>query len=269
MIRTWKIDPNQCVELEFPSATSLDLITQQLGNGYYSTFRTYGGGQRVMGLARHLDRLPGVDTLLFRRTLNQLSRHFIPEEVRVRIVLTFSNELYVSIEPLILPPKKYYSNGIKTKTTSIQRHDPRVKGTSFIRESRDERAKLVSQGIYELLLTKNDRILEGMTSNFYYVMRGTLHTAKRNILFGVTRNTVLYLAKRVKIPVRYTSLSTSQIGTINEAFITSSSRGVLPIVKINESKVGRGKPGPLTRRLMKDYNTYVESKSEPIWTSKE
>jgi len=61
MIRTWKITGNTIKEVQFDDQSSFDAITRQLPDGYYSTFRTYGGCTRVLGLSAHLQRLPGVD----------------------------------------------------------------------------------------------------------------------------------------------------------------------------------------------------------------
>ena len=76
MIKTWRIAANKTEEVRFDNELSLDAITRQLPDGYYSTFRTYDSCTRVIGLSAHLRRLPGIDASSLRRHLIQLLEHF-------------------------------------------------------------------------------------------------------------------------------------------------------------------------------------------------
>ena len=132
MIRTWKIDKHVAKELYLSDHSSLDAITRQLPEGYYSTFRTYDGCMWVLGLSAHLKRLPDVGASLLRRNLMQLLEPIRPDEARVRVMLTYDGQLYISIEPLIPLPKTVYENGVRVVTTGIQRRNPRTKSTTFV-----------------------------------------------------------------------------------------------------------------------------------------
>jgi branched-chain amino acid aminotransferase len=264
---------NKSKEVRFGDESSLDAITRQLPDGYYSTFRTYDSCTRVIGLSTHLQRLPGLDASLLRRHLTQLLEQLRPDELsaqtadeaRVRVMLTFDGDLYIAIEPLKRLPKNVYENGVHVETVSIQRDSPRVKSTAFIGQSDEERKLIVQKGIFEALLVKNGRILEGMTSNFFYVINDVLHTAQRDILLGVTRKTVIRVARGEGIEVRYKSLNLDQLSALSEAFITSSSRGIVPVVKIDDFKVGEGSVGPITKMLMSAYDEYVLKRAEKIY----
>jgi len=143
----------------------------------------------------------------------------------------------------------------------LARQSPRVKDTGFIFSSADQR-KRVGGDVFEVLLTKNGKILEGMTSNFYAIKGKTLITAQSGILLGVTRRAVLRLARGEKMSVEY---RTPKVGErFDEAFLTSSSRGVVPIVSIDKNPVGQGKVGKWTKILSKAYQAYVEKRSEKI-----
>jgi branched-chain amino acid aminotransferase len=267
MIRTWKITKTKKEELRFDDSSSLDVITRQLPDGYYSTFRTYAGCTKVIGLSAHLRRLPDVDASLLRRQLIQLLEPYHPGEARVRVMATKQGRLYVSIEPLRLLPRETYEKGVHVETAGIQRSNPRIKSTVFIGASEDERKHIAQVGIFEALLVKNGKILEGMTSNFFYVLRaeyGVLYTAQRDILLGVTRTTVIRAARGKGIDVRYSSLKLDQLAVLSEAFITSSSRGIVPVIQIDDVTVGRGSPGETTRLLMSLYDEYVMSHAEEI-----
>jgi len=251
-------------EIEFSNIASLDSITRQLPEGYYSTFRTYAGCTRVLGLKAHLQRLPDIDAASLRRHLGQLLEPYHPDEARVRVIKTKQGGIYISIEPLKLPSSEIYEKGVRVETTTISRNNPRVKSTAFIGQSDGERRHIAQAGIFEALLVKNGRILEGMTSNFFYITDDVLQTARSDVLLGVTRQTVIRVARGQGIEVNYSPLKLDQLSRVDEAFITSSSRGVVPVIQIDDVRVGERRPGGVTKRLMLAYDEYVSRLAEKI-----
>ncbi len=268
MIRTWKITKTKLDELRFGDNSSLDAVTRQLPDGYYSTFRTYDGCTRVIGLTAHLRRLPNADASLLRGSLIRLLDSFRPDEARVRVMETKRGEFYISIEPLKLLPREVYKKGVRVETTALHRNDPRTKSTAFISASDGERKHIAQEGIFEALLVKNGRILEGMTSNFFFVGQignlSYLGTAQRDILLGVTRTMVIRGARGRGLGVRFRSLRLDQLSRVKEAFITSSSRGIVPVIQIDDVRVGQGSPGRVTRMLARAYEEYVLKHAERI-----
>ena len=268
MIRTWKIIKTKLDEIQFNDQSSLDAITRQLPTGYYSTFRTYDRCTRVIGLSAHLRRLPNADASFLRRQLLLLLVPYRPDEVRVRIMETKQGQYYISIGPLTTLPREIYENGVRVETTSLHRNDPRIKSTAFISASDEERKHIAKEGIFEALLVKNGKILEGMTSNFFYVEQvGNLPyvgTARNGILLGVTRRTVIRVARGLGVEVRYQPLELNQLPAVKEAFITSSSRGIVPVVQIDDVMIGQGRVGLLTRKLMSAYAEAVLKNSEKL-----
>jgi branched-subunit amino acid aminotransferase/4-amino-4-deoxychorismate lyase len=159
------------------TASTLDGITVQLADGFYTTFSTLAGGTRVLGLQAHLDRLyvparglrlkPSADETTLRHHIADLVRRNLPNESRLRLILTKdTGDMFIGIQPFMPPPRYVYENGVHVVTAKLSRRDPRIKGTDFIAASAEQR-KLVTGDVYEVLLTKNGKILEGMTSNFY------------------------------------------------------------------------------------------------------
>jgi len=201
MLRTWNITPKQNIELDPNDSSSLDAVTRQLPNGYYSTFRTYDACRRVLGLKAHLRRLydpvtsPDVSASFLRRKLAQVLEHFAPDEARVRLIMTKQGKVYVVVEPLKLLSDEVYENGVCVETTQIHRDSPRLKSTAFISASDSQRKHIAKEGMFEALLVKSGKILEGMTSNFFYIKDNILYTAQRDILLGVTRRNVIHLAR--------------------------------------------------------------------------
>ncbi|MEP6894512.1 MAG: aminotransferase class IV [Chloroflexota bacterium] len=295
MIRTWKISKTKFDEVHFVDESSLDAITRQLPDGYYSTFRTYDSCTRVIGLSAHMRRLPNADASSLRRKLLLLLEPYRPGEARVRVMETKQGKFYISIEPLKLLPHEVYEKGVRVETTSIQRNDPRTKSTAFITASDEERKYLAKAGIFEALLVKNGKILEGMTSNFFYThrperseerssrqaqtkgassagltsinpsaQRDILFTAQRNILLGITRTMVIRAARGRGVEVKYQPLELNQLPAVKEAFITSSSRGIVPVIQIDDVQIGQGRVGQLTKELMLAYAETVLKNSEKL-----
>lgn len=284
MINLYLIDKMQISSVLLPDMSSLDAITRQLPDGYYSTFRTYDGCTRVIGLSAHLHRLPGLDVSPLRRSLLVLLEPYRPRgaEARVRVMESKQGQIYIAIEPLRLLPSEVYEQGVRVETTGIQRNDPRVKSTTFISASDEERKYIAKEGIFEALLVKNGKILEGMTSNFFYILRAewgderqretkskralgnVLYTAQKDILLGVTRTMVIRAARSRGVEVKYHALKLSQLPAVKEAFITSSSRGIVPVIQIDDVRVGQGRAGQITKDLMRAYEEYVNKKAEKI-----
>lgn len=109
-----------------------------------------------------------------------------------------------------------------------------------------------------LLLDDGGRILEGTGTNFWAVRDGVVYTAGEGVLEGVTREILLQIIPDLGYPVRLEAVGVDEIGTIDEAALSGSSRAFLPVVEIAGQPVGDGRPGPITRRILAAYNAFVE-----------
>lgn len=254
---------------------------------------------RLFVPAKSMGLKPAVDEKFLRAKIAEIVQINLPNESRVRLILTKDEgRVYVAFQPFIAPPQEIYEHGVHVITSDVSRTDPRIKGTDFISKSAEQR-KLVTGDVYEILLVHNGKILEGMTSNFYAVKHviarrsetttkqssgsggllrslplartrawhGTgndisLITARSGILLGVTRRVVLRLARGEGMSIEYRAPRVSE--NFDEAFLTSSSRGVVPIVKIDGQPVGQGTVGAWSKTLRKEYQAYVEERSEKI-----
>ena len=254
-----------------PGAATLDDVTRALPPGFYTTFRTFDRKRRVLGLRRHLRRLyrflpppPPLAPEELRAGLRAALRSFPADEARVRLIMAPREGCYALLEPLRLPPPEAYQQGVRAITVDLRRPRPHEKRTDFLEARAAVQARLRATGAYEALLAPWGRIREGLSSNFFWIRDGVLATAKWGVLPGVTRATVLRLARKRGIPTRYRALPVVEIPTISEAFITSSSRGIVPVVRIDEHPIGAARPGDLTRALMNAYAAYVMRAAEVI-----
>jgi branched-chain amino acid aminotransferase len=107
------------------------------------------------------------------------------------------------------------------------------------------------------------QVLEGSSSNFFALLNGVLRTAGDGVLAGVTRGIVLEAAKGL-LPIVTEPISLNDMPNLREAFITSISRAVLPVVAIDAEVVGSGVPGPYTREIIQRFNARLERELEPI-----
>ncbi len=301
-VTTYKLTHNRILEFSSSRAFSLDEMTRALPPGFYTTFTTLNGGTRALGLRSHLDRLyiPAgrmnlhpVSEGTLRKHLAGLVKQNLPRESRVRLILTKdSGDIFIAVQPFIPLPETVYKSGAHVVTTEMARHDPRIKDTNFISESLTQR-KQIQGDIFEVLLAKNGKILEGLTSNFYAVKHviarkseattkqssgrqeiasrhssatrndmASLITARHGILPGVTRRVVLRLARGEGMSIEYRAPGLGE--RFDEAFLTSSSRGIVPIVMIDGKSVGEGEVGAWTKFLRKAYQAYIEERSERI-----
>ncbi|MBL8058575.1 MAG: aminotransferase class IV family protein [Anaerolineales bacterium] len=250
---------------------SLDAVSLQLPAGVYTTARTYAG-RRIVGLSAHLNRLADSHTRLGRRSgppldlagLRAILRAVLEQaaqpEVRLRLTVPFEGErVYISVEPFEAFPAACYTQGVACATTRLERENPLAKSTAFIAAASAARA---GAAVHELLrVDAAGRLLEGVSSNFFVVLEGVLRTAGAGVLEGVTRQVVLAQAAGL-ITVALEPVRVADLAGAAEAFITSASREVMPIVRIDEHVIGAGRPGPVTLELLARYRAHLLETSE-------
>jgi branched-chain amino acid aminotransferase len=155
------------------------------------------------------------------------------------------------------------TEGITAATLHLARINPRSKSNEWVKV-RAEARKRMPTDVYEgIIVSADGELTEGLSSNFYGIIDGCLRTANDLILHGVARRILLAVAPE-SIQVDLRPIRLDQIRGLEEAFITSSSRGVLPIVKIDDGLIQDGVPGPKTLALSSKYQTWVEAHLEPI-----
>jgi para-aminobenzoate synthetase component I len=113
-----------------------------------------------------------------------------------------------------------------------------------------------TKGYDEALLFNNKRgLVEGAHTNIFIVKKGEVFTPPLDAgcLEGVTRGCVLNLLKNMHIPVRDNVMNLRSLFTADEAFLTNSLIGVMPLVQVNRTPIGRGQVGMITARLIKSY----------------
>ncbi len=255
------------------AAESLHQAAHSEPEGVYTVSNTQQG-HRVMLLDAHLDRLQesaareGFALQLPRARLRQALRSMVDEagfgEVRFRLSAPRATpqELLITLEPWQPPPERLRREGVCCVIVQeLKRHNPAAKGSAWMHE---RHRFTLPGGCYEALLTGPDgTILEGFSSNFYAVHAGALRTAAAGVLAGIARSIVLQLVPDI-LPLQLTPVNINELPVLEEAFLTSSSRGLIPIVQIDEVVVGEGRPGPCTLAISQAFRRKVDQQLEEL-----
>jgi branched-chain amino acid aminotransferase len=115
-----------------------------------------------------------------------------------------------------------------------------------------------------LFLDNNGNVSEGTGENLFIVKNGIISTpgADSNILYGITRDTIIHLIKDLEMRLTERPLARAELYTCDEAFFTGTAAEVAPILTIDRKKIGNGRPGQITTQLGKEYERIVTGMNE-------
>ena len=248
------------------------------GDSIYETIRTARGVPLL--LERHLDRLRRSAAVLelrldrddaaYREAIfAALSAVDLPEAA-IRVVVTrgvgdlgYERHLcgapttlvYVRPMPSIRDPKR--RKGVQVSIVDIRRNDssavsPAAKTSNLLNNilgSFQAQNKGAEEGI---MLNRDGYVAEGTMSNLFVVRRGRVQTPPLDvgILPGITRGFVLELAQEAGLAVKEARFRPDQLVSADEAFLTGTTKGILPVIRVDGQAIGDGRPGPITRQLI-------------------
>lgn len=254
-------------------ADKFDQALIQIGRGTYTVFRLYPR-DKVLYLSKHLERLRRSAALIgmpfphsdggLREAIRLALNAVDTRPLRVCLMVPFKSPdlIFVMLDEFLPISKQEFRQGVRVSIKYLQREQPDAKDTSFVNIRHQLKSK--QQGFNEILLVdEQGYIIEGSSSNFFAVLDQRLHTAGKNILEGIARSIVLQVAPKI-IKVSYSPVRVSDLPDLEEVFLTSSSRGVLPVVEVNGTRIGKGEPGPVTIKLHKLFEAQIEAKIESI-----
>ncbi|MEQ9320843.1 MAG: aminotransferase class IV [Polyangiaceae bacterium] len=272
-------------EIKRPEEATISIYDRGFlyGDSVFETVRTYGG--KLFALDEHLVRLE--DSAQKMGFSLAVSTEQIAEETRRGVEASGNAECYarimvtrgtgpigldtalaegplrvILVEPLKTPPPEHYENGISAICVETVRAsdaaDSAKLGNYLASALALKKAK--EAGAHEALVVNRDGlVVEGTTSNVFVVRGGTLCTPALGvgILAGITRKALLATAEALDIPVEFASLTPSELYDVDELFLTSSIREVMPIVKVDGQVIGDGTPGAVTRDLHRAFRKRV------------
>jgi D-alanine transaminase len=120
------------------------------------------------------------------------------------------------------------------------------------------RQQALDEGAAEAILVRRGEVSEGAASNLFLVRDDVLLTPPKGprLLPGITRDLVIELAEQHGIACREATLTPAELAQAQEIWLTSSTREILPVTRLDGSAVGAGKPGPLWTRMIALYQEY-------------
>lgn len=264
----------------------------QYGSGIFEGIRIYdtAKGPAIFRLHDHLlrfERSAKIYDMKLRSTLPQLEKA-IPELVKMNGLRSgyirpfgFVNDQHIGIDTTGKPISvaiaavefgTYYKNkdkGIKCWVTSWRRINsdilpPQAKASGNYLNSRIASEEAKAAGADEaILLSKNGYVAEGTADNVFLVKDGVLITpsVEADILMGITRDTVIKIAKTKGIPVEERMVHREELYTADEVFFTGTAAEVTPIDTVDRKKIGEGRMGPITKQLSSAYTDIVSGKN--------
>lgn len=258
------------------TASSLDEAAEfEPHFGVYTVSNTRYRIQTLL-LDAHLDRLEDsarregfalrCDRARLRHALRRMIEDSGYDDARFRISVAGDRpgEALLSIEPFQPPTTAVAQHGVRCVTSAeVARLNPASKASEWM-HIRKRLAATRPAGIYEtFIVDAADRMLEGLSSNFYVIENGELRTAGAQILAGISRQVVLEICAPI-IPLRLEAPLRANIAHFDEAFLTSSSRGIISVVEIDGIAIGGGSVGKVTRQLRDAYEIWVADHLEEL-----
>jgi len=189
-------------------------------------------------------------------------------EATVRLVLTGGVSLdgmafdaatptfFILTHELHEPAASLYETGGALLTERHQRELPEAKTTGYLTMLR-HRARTAEAGALDLLYHDGERVLEAASASVYFVRGGRIFAPADSVLWGTVGSLVLELAGD-DYEVVAGDVALLDALSADEVFLTSTTRGVVPIVRLDDAPVGSGEPGPITRDLMARWRKALE-----------
>ena len=245
------------------------------GYAVFDLLRTVNGQPFL--LAEHLKRLresashlglsvPVTDGEIEAVVLELLERNG-HDEATVRLVLTggvspdgmafdpSTPTFFILTQDIHLPPDSLYSHGGKLLSHQHRREVPQAKTTNYLTMVQ-HRPLAEKAGAMDLLYHDGEHVFEAASASVYFVRGTTILAPRDSVLWGTIGSFVLDLA-RERYDVLFTDITLAEAFSADEVFLTSTTRAVVPITAIDDTVIGDGTPGPVTRDLMAAYQRSV------------
>lgn len=248
-----------------PKNAKISILSDSFARGYgiFETLRTYKD-KKIFKAENHIKRLfqsaKKIDLKIsysenqIFQMLKKVIKKSLHKIQRLKIIAIGEGIIIISIP--FKDDKNLYKFGVSCKTVICNRAIPEVKSISYL-PSFLSHQQAEKYGYYEaILIDKTGEVFEGAYSNIFWFEKNNLCTRKTEILKGITRDTVLKISP---FPIKFETINLQNLLKQKEIFLTQSTRGIVPIVKIDNKKIGNGQPGEKTELLIKLFTQEVSS----------
>lgn len=259
------------------------------GEGVYETIRTYNGEPFLFD--RHMQRLrasaamimldvPLSDAEYLRRSAETMAAAGLGTqgdgsfaEAYIRILhtrgigdlsydpaATPTPSVVVIVKPLPVPADEQFRNGVKVCMVDIIRNHPRsvsplIKSNNLLNNALCMQEALRKGGVEGVFRNYRGELSECSQSNLFMIRGGVVRTPplEAGLLAGITRGFVFELGATLGIPVEEAVLRDDDLFGADEAFFTSTTKELMPIVQVDDRSIGTGRPGDITHRLLAEF----------------
>jgi branched-chain amino acid aminotransferase len=266
------------------------------GEGVYETMRTYNG--RAFLYDRHMRRLrrsaqmivldvPFSDDELADRIRQTMAAAGLNgSEAYIRVLLTRGigeltydpkatpvPSVVIIVKPHADPLPEVYENGVKVCVSPILRNHPQslnpmIKSNNLLNNALAMQDAIRRGGTEAIMRNYRGELTECSQSNLFIVKDGVLLTPplEAGLLPGITREFVMDLARDLGVEAREETLRDSELFAADECFLTSTTKELLPIVQVDDRRIGGGAPGPVTRKLLSVFRNLATGAERPAFT---
>jgi branched-chain amino acid aminotransferase len=172
----------------------------------------------------------------------------------------------IFVKSILQYPEENYKNGINVALVSVKRNpkealNPGIKTGNYLNNVMAKVEARKSGAADALMLNPTGQLTECTTSNFFFIRDQRLMTPSLNcgILSGITREVVLRLARENGVLVEEGEWPPEVLQNVEEAFITGTVKMVMPVTSLDGKPIGNGKPGPITKMMMRLYQDVLKS----------
>ncbi len=258
------------------------------GDGVFEGIRAYNGA--VFKLQEHLERLyesaqhillkiPLSIDEMEKATLETLRRNNL-SDAYIRIIVSrgvgdlgldpkkcFGATVVIIADHISLFPQEHYENGLKVITSATRQRssdtfEPRIKSLNYLNNIL-VKIEAAQAGVMEaIMLNPQGYVVEGSGSNIFIIdKKGLLITPPVyvGILEGITRNTVMELARDMGHTVTELPFTRHELYVAKECFLTGTAAELIPVISVDKRTIGDGTPGRVTRMLMEKYHLYAQN----------
>jgi len=258
------------------------------GEGIYETMRTYGG--RPFLFDRHVRRLrrsarmielalPFSDDQLASQIRATQTAAALDGEAYIRVLITRgvgeltydlkatpSPSVVIIVKPQIDPATEVYDKGVRVVIVDVVRNhpatvNPMIKSNNLMNSALAMQQALRSNAFEGVMRNYKGELTECTTANLFIVKDNVALTPplEAGLLPGITREFLFDVGKEAGIEVVEKTLFDDDLFRADEAFLTSTTRELVPIVTVNDRTIGNGRPGPLTWQLLRAFRRAVDA----------
>ena len=263
------------------------------GDGVFEGIRCYNG--RVFKLDEHLERLydsakslklqiPMPISELKEKVLQTLRRNQL-REAYIRLIVTrgvgdlgldpdrcLTPSIIIITDEISLYPRNFYENGLEIVTVSVRRNypeaiNPRIKSLNYLNNILAKIEGKQAGAVEALMLNTDGYVVECTGDNIFWVKNEIIVTppAHIGILEGVTRNSVIALARDAGFQIEERLFTRHDLYIADECFLTGTAAEVIPVVKLDQRIIGNGHPGKVTQKLTAAFQQLTNSVGTPIY----